>query len=290
MELTIEQALQKAVEAHKAGKLQEAEATYRAILQAKPKHPDANHNLGVLAVQMKLPAAGLPHFRVALEANPSKEQYWTSYVDALIQAGQTDTAREVLAHAQQRGLRGGVVGTVAGRLGSPPTQELDRLFALCKQGQYSEAETLALSLTEHFPREGYAWKILGDILWKQGKDALLALQTATKILPDDAEAHHMLGNIFQEIGQIKAAVASYRVALKINPDYDAVNNDLACSLTELWDTHKAHSPSTRLAVVRYQNLGTPELGDTHKAELWDTHKAHRSPIIFAAYRATDEAA
>ena len=52
MELTIEQALQRAVEAHKAGKLQDAEALYRAILQAQPKHPDANHNLGVLAVSL----------------------------------------------------------------------------------------------------------------------------------------------------------------------------------------------------------------------------------------------
>ena len=41
---TIEQALQQ-VAAHKAGKLQEAERFYRAILQSQPKHPDANHNL-----------------------------------------------------------------------------------------------------------------------------------------------------------------------------------------------------------------------------------------------------
>ena len=44
MELTIEQALQRAVEDHKAGKLQDAEALYRAILQTQPNHPDANHN------------------------------------------------------------------------------------------------------------------------------------------------------------------------------------------------------------------------------------------------------
>ena len=50
MELTIEQALQQGVTAHKAGKLQEAEKIYRAILQANPVHPDANHNLGILLV------------------------------------------------------------------------------------------------------------------------------------------------------------------------------------------------------------------------------------------------
>ena len=251
--LTVEDALKAAVTHHQAGKLQEAERLYRAILRAQPNAADANHNLGVLAVQMKLPAAGLPHFRVALEANPSKEQYWLSYVDALIRAGQNDTAREVLAHAQQRGLRGVVVDTLAGRLGSPPTQELDRLFALCKQGQYSEAETLALSLTEHFPKEGYAWKILGDILWKQGKDALLALQTATKILPDDAEAHHMLGKIFQDIGQINAAVASYRIALKINPENYAVSNDLACSLRDIGQLDEAQAWFERACALNVDN-------------------------------------
>ena len=50
MELTIEQALQQGVAAHKEGKLQEAERLYRAILQTQPTHPDANHNLGVIAV------------------------------------------------------------------------------------------------------------------------------------------------------------------------------------------------------------------------------------------------
>ena len=52
MELTIKQALQKAVEAHKAGQIQEADSLYTAILRAQPKHPDANHNMGVLAVEV----------------------------------------------------------------------------------------------------------------------------------------------------------------------------------------------------------------------------------------------
>ena len=52
MKLTIEQALQQGVAAHKEGKLQDAERLYRAILQSQPKHPDANHNLGVLAVSV----------------------------------------------------------------------------------------------------------------------------------------------------------------------------------------------------------------------------------------------
>ena len=51
MELTIEDAFRKGIEAHQAGRLQDAERLYRAILQTQPQHPDANHNLGVLAVK-----------------------------------------------------------------------------------------------------------------------------------------------------------------------------------------------------------------------------------------------
>ena len=84
MELTIEQALQQGIAAHKEGKLQDAERLYRAILQSQPLHPDANHNLGVLAVSVNKAGAALPLFKTALEANPKIEQFWLSYIDALI--------------------------------------------------------------------------------------------------------------------------------------------------------------------------------------------------------------
>ena len=70
MELTIEQALQQGIAAHEEGKLQDAKYLYRAILQSQPLHPDANHNLGVLAVSVNNAHAALPFFKTALEANP----------------------------------------------------------------------------------------------------------------------------------------------------------------------------------------------------------------------------
>ena len=52
MNLTIRQALHQGVAAHKAGNLQEAARLYRMIANFQPRHPDANHNLGVLAVSV----------------------------------------------------------------------------------------------------------------------------------------------------------------------------------------------------------------------------------------------
>jgi len=59
--------------------LHEAGQLYRAILQASPYQPDANHNLGVLAMQVGQPAAGLPFLKTALETHPVQEQYTLAY-------------------------------------------------------------------------------------------------------------------------------------------------------------------------------------------------------------------
>ena len=82
MELTLDQALQKGVEAHKAGQVQEADRLYTAILKAQPKHSDANHNMGVLAVGVGKVQEALPFFKTAIEANPNTVQFWLSYIDA----------------------------------------------------------------------------------------------------------------------------------------------------------------------------------------------------------------
>ena len=64
MELTLEQALQKGVEAHKNGNIQEADRCYTAILNVQPKHPDANHNMGVLAVGVGKVREAIPFLKL----------------------------------------------------------------------------------------------------------------------------------------------------------------------------------------------------------------------------------
>jgi tetratricopeptide (TPR) repeat protein len=105
-ELTIDQALQKGVEAHKAGKVQEADRLYTAILKAQPKHPDANHNMGVLAVGVGKIQEALPFFKTALEANPATAQFWLSYIDTLIKLEQLANAKAVLDQAKSKGAKG----------------------------------------------------------------------------------------------------------------------------------------------------------------------------------------
>ena len=106
MELTLDQALQKGVEAHKAGKVEEADQYYTAILKANPEHSDTNHNMGVLAVGVGKIEAALPFFITALEANPSVAQYWISYIDALIKLNRITDAKAIFEQAKNNGSRG----------------------------------------------------------------------------------------------------------------------------------------------------------------------------------------
>ena len=106
MNLTIDQALHQGVAAHKEGELQDAERLYRAILQTQPNHPDANHNLGVLAVSVGKPIEAIPLFKLAVEANSQIAQFWLSYIDALIKFDRIEDAKAVLAQAKSNGAKG----------------------------------------------------------------------------------------------------------------------------------------------------------------------------------------
>ena len=117
MELTIDQALMKGVEAHKAGKTQEADRYYTAILKANPNHPDANHNMGVLGVGIGKVQEALPFFRSALDSNPNIEQFWLSYIDALIKLNQMADAKAVFDEAKSKGVKGDRFEQIEKRLG-----------------------------------------------------------------------------------------------------------------------------------------------------------------------------
>ena len=106
MELTLDEALKKGIEAHKTGHIQDADKLYNAILQVQPKHPDTNHNMGVLAVGVGKIQEALPFFKIAVEANPSVDQFWLSYINALIRLGCSADAQAVFDQAKDKGVSG----------------------------------------------------------------------------------------------------------------------------------------------------------------------------------------
>ena len=286
MELTIEQALQQGVAAHKEGKLQDAECLYRAILQSQPQHPDANHNLGVLTVSVNKADAALPLFKTALEANPNIEQFWLSYIDALIKEKQFDNAEEVLEQAKNQDVDKEKLNVLEAQLASinkqetvvslsPSQEQLSSLLEHYQSGRFSDAEKLATTISKDFPNHPFSWKVLGAVLGATGRksEALNANQTAVALFPQDAAAHYNLGITLQALGRLDEAEASYRQAIALNPNYALAHSNLGVALKELGRLDEALASSSQAIALNpnyalaHNNLGVTlkELGRLDEA-------------------------
>ena len=210
MELTTEQALQKGVAAHREGKLQDAERLYRAILQSQPAHPDANHNLGVIAVSVNKADAALPLFKTALEANPKIEQFWLSYIDALIKTEKFDDARRVLSDAQQAGVTAAKLQIFEEKLQSnlPPSSdkpqqefdnqlqshqdELSPAIELREVGKYKEAQEWLYKFLQHNPANPEALSLLSHVLLLDKEEA-----EAERVLIEAASINSELPSVYR---------------------------------------------------------------------------------------------
>ena len=287
MELTIDQALQQGITAHKEGKLEEAERLYRAILQSQPTHPDANHNLGIIAASVNQAEAALPMFRAALEANPKIEQFWLSYIDALIKEKQFYNAKQALEQAKKQGVAGEKLNVLGAQLGlinepgkasdvSPSQQQLSSLLEHHQNGRFSDAEKLATSITQEFPKHQLGWKVLGAVLKQTSRvsESLVASQKSVQLAPQDPEAHYNLGVTLKELGRLDEAEASYRQAIVLKPDHTETHYNLGNTLQELGRLDEAEASYKQAIVLKpdlaepHSNLGTTlqKLGRLDEAE------------------------
>ena len=275
MELTIEQALQQGVAAHKEGKLQDAERLYRAILQSQPAHPDANHNLGVLAVSANKADSALPLFKTALKANPKIEQFWLSYIDALIKELHFENAKQVLEQAKKQGVVGEKLNVLEAQLASiskqetvgslsPSQQQLINLLKYYQNGRLDDAEKLAVSVTQEFPQHPSGWRVLGAVLEQTGRksEALDANQILVALSPKDASAHSNLGVTLKELGRLEEAEESFTQAISLKPDFAEAHNNLGNLLKELGRFDEAEASYSQAIALKpdfakaYNNFGS----------------------------------
>jgi protein O-GlcNAc transferase len=270
VKLTINQVLQQGVDAHKAGQVQEAHRLYAAILKVQPKHPDANHNTGLLAVGDGKIELALPFFKTALEANPSIAQFWYSHIVALIKLERLLDAKVLLDQAKSKGIKGANLDQLEQRLndankgqtksnnsGSDEhgdqskilgTLNLDQALRLAKkkanEGYPEEAKRIYQDILEKFPgnKKALAFKPdyadayykMGIALQVQGKleEAIEAYNKALAIKPDYAGAYYNMGIALQVQGKLEEAIEAYKKALSIKPDYAIAYNNMGNALKD----------------------------------------------------------
>ena len=285
MEVTIEKTLQHGVAAHNAGNLQEAKRAYKAILQIQPKHPDANHNLGLIAVSMKQIGAALPLFKTALDVNPNIEQFWMSYIDTLVKNNQLKDAKRGIKKAKKKGVDATKLQALLSQskcvnyTNVPSKAQINSLLELYQKGRFSDAEKLAVHITQEFPKYQFAWKILAAVVKSTGRnsDALKANQTVVKLSPDDAKAHYNLGNTLQELGRLDAAEASYNQAIALKPDYAHAYSNLGNTLKELGRLEAAEASYNQAKTFK------PDLAEAHYNLGITLHELGRLEAAEASY-------
>jgi protein O-GlcNAc transferase len=95
---------QMALDHQNAGQLEQAEQLYQEILNIQPLHAEANHNLGSLEAHSKSAVMALPRLELAVQNEPSNEQFWVTYIEVLINSGAIETAVDALELGQKFGL------------------------------------------------------------------------------------------------------------------------------------------------------------------------------------------
>jgi tetratricopeptide (TPR) repeat protein len=308
MDLTLYQALHQGVNAHNEGKLQDAERFYRTILKIQPMHPDANHNLGVIAVTLDKPKVALPLFKIATEASPNTAQFCFSYIGALIKVKQFKRATQVIKKAKKAGcsvkdlralnaqLTQAMQGHSKGNLvplNAPPQAEIVSMLANYHGGQYDRAGDLALSITQQFPEYTISWQVLGLVDEQAGQmeKALIAHQQAVHLDPKNAVSHSNLGNVLRELGRLSEAEVSCRQAIKLQPDFAEAHSNLGNALTELVRLNEAEVSYRQAIALKpdyaaaHSNLGVTlqRLGRLKQAEVSCRQAIELQPDYAKAY-------
>lgn len=210
MTLTIEKALELAEDAIKSANFDEAKRLYQLIVKERPKHPDSNHNLGLLNLMAGKTPEALKFFEAALSANPNVEQFWLSYIETLIKDNRQAAAQEALQSAPPFALstesltslrklvdsesdkttkkkspslsetqgkqshkdsRANVKSLGAVTSSEPDPEQQERLLACYNSGRLNQTAQLASTLTKKFPRHALSWKILAAALLQRGQIA-----------------------------------------------------------------------------------------------------------------------
>lgn len=271
MEITVDQALQEGIEANHAGNLQRAEQLYRAILAVQPNNPEANHNLGILAVGVGRLRDALPYLKLAVNENPNNARFWVDYIHTLVQTKEFGTAKCELDAALTLGLSSEIVAqlmrmkneiiqaTDIGRdmkkrsvkknaaqrtvrsstsnrqLISPTPHEINDLLKAYNARNFQLAEKIAISFTRKYPNDGFGWNCLGVIQKNSGRTiaAEQNYRKAIEIKPDYADAYCNLGNLLRDQKRFDEALVCCFEAIRLCPNLAEGHNNLGNVLKDL---------------------------------------------------------
>jgi tetratricopeptide (TPR) repeat protein len=204
---------------HQAGRLAEAEACYREILELEPQHAGALHLLGVIAQQ-----AG--HYDLAIQLIRSAIQRHPPCADFHNNLANTYRLHNDLPSA---------VASYRDALSLDPTH-IDALHslanALAEQAEFAAAEACFRRVLFLQPSHAPALYNLGNTKIKQSDlpAAIRYYRQALALNPDCSEYHFNLAHALQENGGLVEAAGAYKRSLALAPDDPEANYNLGVVL------------------------------------------------------------
>jgi protein O-GlcNAc transferase len=217
--ITVERAMQQAVEHHMAGRLAEAEGMYRQILGRFPDHPDALHLLGVLAGQTGHPDAAIGLIGRAIAVRPDIADYHRNLAESYRRSARWE--EEIASLRRALALR-------------PDDAEGHNNLgiALWHKGFLDEAAAEFAAAVRINPEFAEAHIDLGNALWHQGRldEAVGSFRRAIALRPELAPAHNNLGSVLKDQGRLDEALDSFRRAVDLKPDYATAASNFLCLL------------------------------------------------------------
>ena len=137
--------------------------------------------------------------------------------------------------------------------------DLSKIEALIAQGKDLAAISRLKRLVKTAPENYEAWFLLGVTQARKSHfdDAIIAFKEVSKLQPGLAEPHNNLAVIYNEMGNLRAAVAELESSLKLNPEYVTAYENIGDLYVKLAarSYKKALSKEENTALRgRYENL------------------------------------
>jgi len=231
--------------AHRRSLLQEAEEAYVALLQPRETSRyfasvdrgifgfKARHNLAAVYQDMNRPDLAEIQWRYATSELPAYHNGWRGLIECLLRLNRFQTA---VVEVEQ------ILEDDRTRL----TGLLLRAQIAQAHGDLAAAKQDILLAVQDYPDDTEPLESLCRLLFNYGGplEAKLALQELSARLPDDGAVWHNLGTANVRLGQFHAAVEAYEASLRVRPESDGTQRELANARSLAGSAEIAVSPAT----------------------------------------------
>ena len=199
--------VQRGLQQHQAGRLLEAKLLYQQVLAVEPRHPDACHLLGVIALQNGEVESAVALIEKAIQAQPGNPAFHANLAQALLALRRVAEAHAAFQRAAEL---------------DPHNPQFVTGAASCAamKGDLGEAERQLRAIVQRHPGFALAWFNLGNTVREQGRprEAEDCFRRAITIEPGQPDAHNGLGSVLHTLGRLDDAERAYRQYRLLQPD------------------------------------------------------------------------